>query len=94
MEVEHAIDVEPIKKPAKRWFNWWMATDPGGYTEKDGLKRRWAHKEIFCAGIPYASKDIAESKAHELLPKKISNRAAPISSVLKYLGAYPEGERP
>lgn len=77
---------EPVKEPAKRWRNWWVAKNPNHfYCVHCGSCRFADRGEQFsdhCAIYP--SKDIAESDAAKWLDAEVE----------EYLGAYPEGERP
>lgn len=76
---------EPVKEPAKRWFNWWRANEPLICIGARGTKLALRKGDEIEEG-PFASKDIAESAAERAEHEK--------PSAVSYMGAYPEGERP
>jgi hypothetical protein len=78
---------EPVKEPAKRWFNWWFShgqSDNGPW--RCGDQSNPQHDPT-----PYPSKDAAETVANAQFEKMRVDQGP---WLLTYLGAYPEGERP
>lgn len=73
-------DAERIEEPAKRWRNWWIDREDSG-----GCDEPYADCDV------WPSKDIAEEKAKdELLDDWVASGTCPS----KWLGAFPEGQRP
>jgi hypothetical protein len=73
---------EPIKEPAKRWFNWWRCGDTYELCTHAG--RPLKPGELY-HGKACPTKDTAETIA-------ASDIRAGVPS--EWLGAFPEGERP
>lgn len=90
MEVVFADDTNPnaIKKPAKGWRNWWRATGPFWHVV---YKRDIDPGEIVPGTKVYPSKDVAQTAAPETQAMNIREYGA---CCIRYLGAFPEGERP
>ena len=69
-----------IEEPAKAWRTWWIDREDSG-----GCDEPYADCDV------WPSKDVAESKAQsELLDDYVSTGTCPS----KWLGAFPEGQRP
>lgn len=85
---ERDLAREPVKEPAKRWRNWWVATTTttGRCSACGFVSRPKLPGEVYSAHCAWPSKDVAESRAEFAINTR-KTRA-------KYLGAYPEGERP
>lgn len=83
------LKTERVSEPPKRWRNWWFshgAGDEGPWREGcDDQSNPQADPTI------YPSKDAAEAVADHQVEQM---GAAQGPSLLTYLGAYPEGERP
>lgn len=76
---------EKIERPAKAWRNWYRALVPLNFNTGERVQRG----AVYHADRTWPSKDAAETWFHRAdasYPSK-NGRA-------KYLGAFPEGERP
>lgn len=80
---------EPIKKPAKAWRNWWECLVDFKSIQTGLL---YDAGKIYPSQLVWPSKEIAEQKAADYLARE--QRLHPFSPTGKYLGAYPEGQRP
>ena len=80
---------EPVasKEPSKRWLNWWRAVLPCEIAAPNQTLNLKSGAEFHSA--PFPSKDIAEQYAADEMARN-GNAARAI----RYLGAFPEGERP
>lgn len=85
-DVLTTVDVKRALKPASRWRNWYRARMHGVINS-----RYVCPGDIACGLGVWPSKEIAEQKSWEGLPKR---GALAFDLVNEYLGAYPEGERP
>lgn len=82
-QLEKLLALEPTKKQAKLWRNWWEAPFDGEGTDQGtGQDATFSKGDIICGGRAFPSKDIAETYAESL------------HTAMIYLGAFPEGERP
>lgn len=85
---------EVVERPTKaRWFNWWQAPDTGGVAVgPDGQLTPLDPGEIAPGPMAHPSHEIAVARALDLIDNDLSSGGE--CTVMKYLGAFPEGTRP
>jgi hypothetical protein len=79
---------EPVKEPAKRWFNWWRHLCR--YRTPEGLEYPVGDHP---GHLIFPSKDIAESHAQATY-ERFRKRGDGLHLRHVFIGAYPVGERP
>lgn len=88
---EVQVHDEPIKKPSKAWWNWWLLLYDGILLASEN--ERVSGGEVRRSADAYPSREVAEQKAIEDLAAQAKEDGGQPSCV-KYLGAFPEGDRP
>lgn len=77
---------ERMEEPAKSWINWFIVVWEGGVRGARGNVAK--RGDVVTSNRKYPSKDAAKTDAAMFMSLPAESKG------LKYLGAFPEGQRP